>query len=484
MENVPASSRLPKIGIWGHYGGANQGDELVVTTLIANIRDRLPNAEIIGFSMNPADTRQRHGIVAFPLRESARGGQPEKPWCPADAHAKKIIIESAGNPSRIRAFLKRSSLLVSLVKGIRKKCRTLAAICREIASIADSYRDLRGTDALIVAGSGPLIDNWGGVWAQPYAFYKWSILARLCGTRFICLSAGAGPIDRWLSRVLLRRGVRKTDYRSYRDPSSAKLIASLGVKGEHPVFPDMAFGLDVAPYARTWSPPASVQSRTIIGLGVMAWLDPRFMPQSDPRRYGTYIRKMAEFAAWLLKNDYAIVAVYSDIRFDPQAFADVRALLSREHNLHDDALVIDQPIDGLTSLISRYSACDFVIGTRYHGIILPWLLNKPVLGIAYNVKAVDLMESMGQSAYCVDFDRFEVADLIERFRSLEANRDSICHELKERVAENRERLAEQYDCVLNPFAVARNSGAFAKVGQPALISVQNDGSRYRQGSIG
>lgn len=449
-DHEPSLRQRPRIGIWGHYGGANQGDELVVATLIDNIRARLPGAEIVGFCMNPQDTLRRHGIRAFPLRASACGGQPERPWSAADAERRRLAAEAGGDHSGFRSFLKRSSLLVSLVRWVRKTRKTVASIWRELSLTVDNYRDLRGTDLLIVAGSGSLIDDWGGAWAQPYAIFKWSVLARLCGTRFVCLSAGAGPIGGRVSRVFLRRAVRTTSYRSYRDISSARLIAGLGVDGGHPVVPDMGFGLDVIRYVRPWAPPRAARGRTIVGLGVMAHRDPRYMPRHDLLRFTTYIRKMAEFTAWLLNNNYAVLMVPTDIRFDPQAFADVRDLLRRDHGIYDDPRLIEQPIEGLSALVSRIVACDYVVHARYHGIVLPCLLGKPVMAVAYNRKHFDLMELIGQSEYCVDIDRFEVGEMVERFRAMECNRDAIRARLPEAVARCRARVTEQYDHLLGP----------------------------------
>jgi polysaccharide pyruvyl transferase WcaK-like protein len=194
--------------------------------------------------------------------------------------------------------------------------------------------------------------------------------------------------------------------------------------------------------------PAAARNRTVVGLGVMAHRDPRYWQRGDPQRYAAYVRKMAEFIVWLLREDYAVLVLPSDIRFDPQTFADVRAVLRREHGIDDDPRLIEHPIEGLSALASRVSRCDYVVALRYHGIVLPWVLNKPVVGLAYGRKTFDLMESMGQASYCLDVDRFEVAELVERFRALESNRDAVRAQLLEHVAQCRARLAEQYDRVL------------------------------------
>jgi polysaccharide pyruvyl transferase WcaK-like protein len=163
----------------------------------------------------------------------------------------------------------------------------------------------------------------------------------------------------------------------------------------------------------------------------------------------------AEFTAWLLRNDYAVLVASSEIRADSRAFADVRDILRREHGIDDDPRLIEPPVCGFSELASLFSSCDYVIAARYHSIVLPWLLGKPVVALAYNRKQIDLMESMGQEAYCLDIDRFEVAELVERFRALECNRDAIRARLPERVARCRARLAEQYDRVLGPPVAAR-----------------------------
>ena len=59
-----------RIGIWGHYHGGNLGDEIVVSTLIHHIRDRHPEAEIVGICLDPEDTATRHGIPTISMTSS------------------------------------------------------------------------------------------------------------------------------------------------------------------------------------------------------------------------------------------------------------------------------------------------------------------------------------------------------------------------------------------------------------------------------
>ena len=56
------------VGVFGHVGNRNLGDEAIIAAVIENIKERLPNANIYGFTLKPIDTTERHGIKAFPIR--------------------------------------------------------------------------------------------------------------------------------------------------------------------------------------------------------------------------------------------------------------------------------------------------------------------------------------------------------------------------------------------------------------------------------
>ena len=80
MSAFTAGTCRPKrIGIVGYYAGNNLGDDTVVAILIHKIREYYPDAEIVGFSLNPVDTARRHGIKAFPIRLQSDVSLPRRP---------------------------------------------------------------------------------------------------------------------------------------------------------------------------------------------------------------------------------------------------------------------------------------------------------------------------------------------------------------------------------------------------------------------
>ena len=64
------------IGLLDHMGYGNLGDAAIQEAVIANIKKRVPNARLVGFSYIPDDTMKRHGIPCHPIRWSyPKGGQ-------------------------------------------------------------------------------------------------------------------------------------------------------------------------------------------------------------------------------------------------------------------------------------------------------------------------------------------------------------------------------------------------------------------------
>ena len=64
-------TRKPRIGISGSYGGLNLGDEAILESIVAYLREDLA-AELVVFSRDPEDTKRRHGVEAVPVRKMTK----------------------------------------------------------------------------------------------------------------------------------------------------------------------------------------------------------------------------------------------------------------------------------------------------------------------------------------------------------------------------------------------------------------------------
>lgn len=435
---------VSRIGVFGHVGNGNLGDEAIISVVIQNIKRRYPSAEICCFTFNPEDTRGRHNIAAFPIRRIDRTQEGAKP----DDRGQFSTQESKWSSKllgQVKIRLKTVPLVYLFLKKIQKIWHVLRASLKEPGFLLQCYRNLKGVDLLIIAGSQQLIDYVvGGPWGYPYTIFKWVLIAKAQKTKVAFVSCGAGPIQSPLGRFFIRTSLSLANYRSYRDEVSRKCIEQLGVFGHNPVFPDLVYGLCVkerAPDAH------SSIAQPVVGINPLPFSDPQYWVGGSARNYEIYIREIANFALWLIQRGYAVLFFPTQLRVDPPVIEDIRIYMNKSSTLDIEKHIIDYPIHSFDDLTSAISMTDMIIATRFHGVVFSYLLNKPVLGIAYANKTNDLMEQMGQAEYALDILQFELKSLQERFISLESRKTAIKREIAQRILTHRQALDVQYDQV-------------------------------------
>src|SRR5688572_6562515 len=62
--------RGPTVGVLGSYGGRNLGDEAILTSLLADLRVRRPDAQVLVFSRDPEHTLRSYAGVGVTGWES------------------------------------------------------------------------------------------------------------------------------------------------------------------------------------------------------------------------------------------------------------------------------------------------------------------------------------------------------------------------------------------------------------------------------
>src|ERR1700677_1019125 len=179
--------------------GGNLGDAAIQDAVIANIRSRYADARILGITLNPRDTMQRHGIPAYPL-----GTGPRR-----DYHSTNSAVDEARDPGR--AIARPWAVVSHLSKILRTigRCvlpeplwRRLRLMRDEGKHLVGAFRWLHSVDTLIVSGGGQLDDFWEGPWGHPWSLFKWSLLAKCRNVRILFLSVGYASLDSRWSRLL------------------------------------------------------------------------------------------------------------------------------------------------------------------------------------------------------------------------------------------------------------------------------------------
>src|SRR5713226_3941872 len=114
-----------RIGLFGHVGTKNLGDEAILASVIQNIRLRRPGAEIVGFTVNPEDTFQRHGLRSFPI------SQPGK-----SSRQSSRSEEQLASTGRLKNRLKKIPVVYPLLKNIQRTQQLFISLLGELKFLA------------------------------------------------------------------------------------------------------------------------------------------------------------------------------------------------------------------------------------------------------------------------------------------------------------------------------------------------------------
>jgi len=435
MDRLLTPYRLiRRIGLISPTSG-NLGNATMQSAMIANLRKRIPGVEILGITLNPDDTRRRHGIEAFPLAAVSHTNyalyiSDSTNWRPR--HTRKF--------GRIKQALKRIPAFRSFLRAIR--------ICAmELTHFAAAARVVSKLDRVVVPGGGALDDFWGGAWGQPWAYFKWSVLSRVYGVPFLFVSIGKSPLERPLSRFFFRVALRLAEYRSYRDPESKIGVQTLIDARNDPVYPDLAFSYpcSVLQTARDGAPH---HGRLTVGVSPMAYCDPRAWPLKDERRYAAYVSQLAEMVKWLIKEGHRILFFTTDYP-DTATLDDVRAMIPGSAAAGDVIQILPGAAEqSPDTLLEGISDADLTIASRLHGVILSHLNTTPVLALSFDSKVDAHMNAMDQQDYCLSIDHLELEMLIARFNALNRARKRERDRLRSAALRFRRELELQYDRIL------------------------------------
>ena len=402
-----------KFYFFGHFGSDNFGNEITLQTILHHCRRRLPGAKVACICTGPDALGAAQKIETVPISRNFA-----------------------------RSLLSRTRLARLLI-------RVFTEVPTEPFRWLKAFKTFKGSDILIIAGTGLLTDaagltNWG-----PYNVFKWSLVARLRGCEVLFVSVGAGPIYSAIGRYFVKSALSMADFRSYRDDASMACLKGIGfpTNGDR-VYPDLVFSLP-----ENTIPPddGKREGRPVVGLGLMEYAGRYSDEKPNNAIYLAYLDNLVVFARWLLAHDYVIRLLIGE-RGDGRASKDFKSLLA-SFGPYDEERIIDQPPFSVEQLLPQIAATDIVVATRFHNILLALVLNKPAIGISFHQKVASLMSDMGLAEYCHDINHMNAGRLIEQFQGLEKNAEKLKPVIRQRVEESRKALDEQYKLIFKSVSV-------------------------------
>jgi polysaccharide pyruvyl transferase WcaK-like protein len=399
-----------KVCFFGHFGCGNFGNESTLQAIIYHLRRLLPDAEFTCICTGPTTTATKYNIHAVPVSRLIADS-----WRPSNRFGRMIRFLFIGIPS-------------------------------EIYRLFEAVETLKGTDLVIIPGTGLLTDAYG-IWNWgPYSLFKWSMVAKILGCKLAFVSVGVGPLYGSIGRFLVKKALRLADFRSYRDSSSIQYLKSTGFTSTNDrLYPDLVFSLPEAtiPHSRT----EIRRRRPIVGIGLMEYAGRYSVETPSTSTYQNYLEAFLILVDWLLAQGYDVRLLIGDL-CDQQVTQDFQDLLRKRLSFYDESRILDEPISSVEQLLDQIAGTELVIATRFHNALLSLLCNKPVIAVSFHHKCASLMNSIGLEEYCLDINNLKGDDLIEKVLSAEANADGIKALLESRADLFRQALDEQYELIL------------------------------------
>lgn len=278
--------------------------------------------------------------------------------------------------------------------------------------LAEVRNAIKNSDGLI-SGGGSLLQDATGLGSIPYYLGVIKIAQWLGKPTFI-YAQGVGPVRRKLFRPFIASVFRRCEYISVRDPESAELVRSMGIrKGDVQVVPDPVMGI-VLPEKET-DPAGAADLQNGLDVESLAGLEPN--PHAEGGGFSnapdsgelpvvgvsvrlwnserTELAKLAEGLASLSRR----VPVH--IRFLPFHFPGddeaSRFVMERLGNVaeHGSTVSIAAETEHPYEMLREVSRCRLLVGMRLHSLIYAASQEVPLLGVSYDPKIDHFMGRLG-----------------------------------------------------------------------------------------
>ncbi len=434
-----------RIGIFGHYGNGNLGDEAITEAAIASVNRYFHAQEIRLYSIVPADSAFRHNLDAYPIRRGPAFVPASTPYArpPRRSRAADIDVdedEATSALARLRHWLKRSKAIRFSVIKMRAVVSVPGRVVAETRFLCKSWKSLDQLDLMVVAGSNQFLDNFGGIMGFPFTLLKWSVLCRLRQVKLVFLSIGAGPIDKIASRMMVRLAIRLAQHHSYRDEASRTLIEGPNARLGGHLYPDLACNLDFPEVALDFD-----TDQPVVAINPMPVYGDYWFVQ-DREKYLAYLTKLAKLATHA-QDRGCKVFLYPNQTSDMDAIQDLVEILREMSPAAAETIEIT-PTSTSQDVMNAIQSAHIVVPTRFHGAVLSILAKRLVLGVCYQEKTLSVLDAADQGQYAFMLDSMTADGLIAAFDRLWSSRKTALESIRKRSASVRAEIDAQYESIL------------------------------------
>lgn len=316
------------------------------------------------------------------------------------------ITVLSGNPAR-----------TAIVHGVRAVSRVNPLVLVRELSRAD----------LLISGGGSLLQDVTGPLSIPY-YLGIVVLAKLLKTRVVFYAQGVGPVERRLSRWLIKLVANQVELITLRDTKSADLLKSIGVyRPPVSVTADPVFSLRPAreeiEQAESYLAELGLQKHQgIIGISIRSW--------------NTFTDlQMAALLDKLAESGHPLLLIPLQHPVDLEYSLKIRQLMKGSVTIAETQFTST----GLMGLISHLR---LLVGMRLHSLIFAACVGTPFEGISYDPKVDSFLKQFNKTPLFGngDFNPETVAGMINQTISSPGNDSSMIlnqvADLKEKADQN------------------------------------------------
>jgi polysaccharide pyruvyl transferase CsaB len=380
-------------------GSFNLGDEAVIASFLGNIRLLDKNLEVIVFSCDPKKTQEIHGIKSIKLEMSPL------------------------------------SLLINLPKIIK---------------------EFKSMD-LLVWGGGNLINDSSSQLYTPFHLFK-IFLAKLMKKKVAVYAIGVGQVKSRFTKFIVKKVLSKADLITLRDEESKEILENLGIKNKMYAEVDPAFDLKPAEkkkaveIIRSYGIDENKPMVAFVPRRVFHRKNGSIIPVKYRVKFGLIDKKNKEkfvnFKKTLAKAaDYISEKLDANIIFIPMQMVEeqqqqdekISNEITSMMKHKEKAFVINSYNHKVQELKAIYGIMDFILGIRFHAIVLGAGMGVPVLSLPYSEKGKRLTKKLGLQNYSIPVERVEYDKLKEKIDKIISDKEKA----KDAINKKAEKLKEK-----------------------------------------
>lgn len=285
---------------------------------------------------------------------------------------------------------------------------------------------------LLISGGGSLLQDVTSSKTVPYylAIVK---IAQLYKKKVVFYSQGIGPVNKGISRWLIKAVVNKVDGIYVRDAASKKLLEEIGIKKTVGAALDPVLGIEVPEGNRM------NQGGKTVGIYIRPWMN----DEHDKNLKESLVPSLL----FLIEKGYRLCFIPMHFEQDRE-IAKALAKMVKKSAMEDskiDSADLDQSIEVVDKMLSikevlAYTASfEMVIGMRLHSLIMAVASKVPVVALSYDPKVTEFMKEM-ELGHCLDTTTMTSEAVLEAVKEVEASKQEQIKHIQDVLAKKQERI--------------------------------------------